>query len=164
MKSSAIISDCGIYRYRLDRQWGDDGLTFAFFGVNPSTADGDVEDQTTLKWRGFAERNGGKGYIAGNPFAFRTTDVKALMTTKDPVGPDNAQHIGEIIACADILVPCWGNTSKVPPHLRFHFTALMKRLVSSGKPVKVFGFTKNRSPLHPLMLGYGTQLVEIGSD
>ena len=36
---SAVISSCGSYRYRLDRGAIFGGTRFAFFGVNPSTAD-----------------------------------------------------------------------------------------------------------------------------
>ena len=43
MTKSAIISHCGKYRYRLDRTVSDSGPVYAFFGVNPSTADASVE-------------------------------------------------------------------------------------------------------------------------
>lgn len=36
---SAIISDCGTYRYTLERDVAMDGPLFLFIGVNPSTAD-----------------------------------------------------------------------------------------------------------------------------
>ena len=36
---NAVISNCGMYRYRLDRTVSDSGPVYAFFGVNPSTAD-----------------------------------------------------------------------------------------------------------------------------
>jgi hypothetical protein len=62
--SSAVISPCGLYRYRLDRDVQDDGLVAAFFGVNGSTAGPVEEDQTTKKWRGFSLRNGFRRYIA----------------------------------------------------------------------------------------------------
>jgi hypothetical protein len=38
---------------------------------------------------------------------------------------------------------------------------MMESLLMISKPVKVFGFTKSHDPLHPLMLGYDTQLTEI---
>lgn len=34
---SAILSPCGLYRYRLERTVGMEGPVYAFFGVNPST-------------------------------------------------------------------------------------------------------------------------------
>ena len=156
---SAVISTCGLFRYRLDRPVALKGLVFAFFGVNGSTATGTEEDQTTRKWFGFTSRNGGSRYIAGNPFALRATDVKELARAADPVGPENARYLAEIIAEADVLVPCWGNRGKVPKHLRGHFDRLRNQLFESGKPVKIFGQTKGGDPLHPLFLGYDTPLV-----
>jgi len=150
---------CGQYRYRLERVLAEHGIVVAYFGVNPSTAGAEVEDQTTMKWRGFAFRMSARKYIAGNPFAFRATDVRALSRAADPVGPENEQHIRQIVADADLLVPCWGNRSKLPLALRPRLGALTRVLLASGKPVHVFGLTKSGDPLHPLMLGYDTQLV-----
>ncbi len=40
-QSSAVISDCGKFRYRLDRRWAD-GPICGFIMLNPSTADGET--------------------------------------------------------------------------------------------------------------------------
>ena len=159
MTKSAIISHCGKYRYRLDRMVSDSGPVYAFFGVNPSTADASVDDATVRKWRGFVQRWGGSRFIVGNVFAYRATDVRQLATVEDAFGDLIGDHTTSIITEADILVPCWGNTSKVPPSLQFAFDALMDALLSSGKPVKCFGLTASGDPRHPLMLGYSTSLV-----
>jgi hypothetical protein len=156
---SAILSPCGLYRYRLEREVQTEGQVFAFFGVNPSTADADVEDATTKKWRGFCLRNGARRYIAGNPFAFRATDVKQLATVSDPVGAANLEHIMQIIADADVLIPCWGSRAKLPPTLRYALHRLKQTIHESGKPVRIFGLTKTLDPIHPLMLGYDTPLI-----
>jgi hypothetical protein len=160
MTTSAIISPCGLFRYRLERPIADTGIVMAFFGVNPSTADEQVEDQTTMKWRGFAQIAGARRYIAGNPFAFRAVDVNALAAAADPVGPDNGQHIREIIASADVLVPCWGSRSKLPRLLHPRLDALSDLIRHSGKPVRIFGLTKSGDPKHPLMLSYSTTLIQ----
>nr|WKF58770.1 hypothetical protein HUO10_003271 [Paraburkholderia busanensis] len=157
---SAIISECGTYRYRLERELQLAGIVVAFFGVNPSWADSVIPDQTDMKWRGFAKLLGARKYIAGNPFAFRAPKVRELANALDPIGPFNDMHLGQIIADADLLVPCWGDRTKLPAALRPHLDALATRIHVSGKPVKVFGFTKGGDPKHPLMLGYDTQLLE----
>ena len=77
---NAVISNCGMYRYRLDRTVSDSGPVFAFFGVNPSTADASSDDSTVRKWRGFTQRWGGSRFIVGNVFAYRSTDVRQLAT------------------------------------------------------------------------------------
>lgn len=157
---SAVMDAEQIYRYRLDRDVQASGMVFAYFGVNGSTASADEDDQTTKKWFGFTLRNGGRRYIAANPFAFRATDVRRLANVPDPIGPENARHLAEIIAEADILVPCWGNRAKVPEWLRPRFDVLRDQLFASGKPVRIFGLTASGDPKHPLMLGYDTPLVD----
>lgn len=157
---NAVISNCGMYRYRLDRTVSDSGPVFAFFGVNPSTADASSDDSTVRKWRGFTQRWGGSRFIVGNAFAYRSTDVRQLASVEDAFGDLVGEYITNIINEADILVPCWGNTSKVPPSLRYAFGELMDALLSSGKPVKCFGRTASGDPRHPLMLGYSTPLVD----
>ena len=159
----AVISDCGAYRYRLERDIGQQGPVFAFFGVNPSTADASIDDATVRKWRGFTERFGGSRFIVGNVFAYRSTDVRAVARASDPKGPENRYHIRQIIQDADIIVPCWGSTLKVPDRLRADFTVFGIGLTKTGKPVRIFGRTKSGDPLHPLMLPYSTQLQDWNS-
>lgn len=160
---SAVISPCGKYRYRLERTVAMEGPVYAFFGINPSTADASIDDATVRKWIGFTKRLGGQRFIVGNVFAYRATDVKelgALTNTDDAFGDEIGDYITEIIEEADILVPCWGNTDKVPVQLRFAFDILLDKLIESGKPVMHFGLTASGDPKHPLMLGYDTPLQE----
>lgn len=169
---SAIISACGTYRYRLEREidwelidvlgkpgplWGK---TVAFFGINPSTADATLNDATVRKWMGFCARWGVPRFIAGNAFAYRAMSPAAIANVPDPFGPDIGDHITQIINDADVLIPCWGSISKVPPRLQFAFDVLMDALLSSGKPVQTFGLTNAGDPRHPLMLPYTTPLTD----
>ncbi len=159
---SAIISPCGRYRYRLERECGmplEGSKTLAFFGINPSTADAMIDDATVRKWRGFTIRNGGHRLIVGNIFAYRSTDPKALTPQDDPFGPEWLPNLNAIIADADVLVPCWGSLSKMPRDLRGAPAQVLASLVRSGKPVMHFGVTSCGQPKHPLMLGYDTPLV-----
>ncbi len=156
---SAILSPCGLYRYRLERDVAMEGKVFAYFGINPSTADAIDNDATVRKWIGFTKANGGQRFIVGNVFAYRSKDVRDLAEVEDPFGDDIGEHITDIIQDADILVPCWGNTDKVPPKLQFAFDVMLDALTSSGKPVMHFGLTKRGDPKHPLMLGYATPLL-----
>lgn len=163
MMNSATISDCLTYRYTLERSWAsfEEPRTVAFFGVNPSTADASAEDQTTMKWRRFASQAGFNRYLVGNAFAFRATDVNALRSADDPMGPENTAYLDQIIKEAEILVPCWGSRTKLPRNLHFALDNLMKRLKDSNKPIWVFGLSQSGDPLHPLMLPYSTCLVPL---
>lgn len=160
LQSSAVFSPCGLFRHRLDREVQALGITIVYCGVNGSTAGGDEEDQTTMKWRGFTLRNGGRRYIAINPFGRTATDVRELAAAPDPVGSLNDFYVDQALAEADLIVPCWGNRSKVPERLRSHFDRMLAKMVATGKPMKTFGLTKSGDPKHPLMLGYDTPLID----
>lgn len=164
---SAILSACGLYRYRLERDVFANGhalgKTIAFFGVNPSTADATLDDATVRKWRGFAMRLGGYRFIVGNVFAYRATDVRELAQASNPIGLENNPHLLRIAADADILVPCWGNRDKAPRELRSRFDDVLAMLLATDKPVLHFGLTKGGDPKHPLMLGYDTPLTPWGA-
>lgn len=156
---SAILSPCGLYRYRLERDLGQPGPVVAFFGINPSTADALTDDATIRKMVGFASRWGYSKILVGNAFAFRAKDVCKLAGVSDPIGPEWLMHINALMSDADILIPCWGNKTKVPPQLRQQLIVLTRLLLGTGKRVAAFGWTASHDPLHPLMLGYSTALV-----
>ena len=100
---------------------------------------------------------GGRGpdheEVAANPFAFRATDVAQLARRPDPVGPENARYLLEVIDEADVLVPCWGARGKVPRSLHSHLDALAALLLASGKPVRVLGLTASGDPLQTVDAG-----------
>lgn len=158
---SAILSSCQRYRWRLEREIGAGTVSVAVFGVNPSTADASLDDQTVRKWRGFGTRLSWRRIIVGNVFSFRATDVRRLAAEVDPFGPDHWAHQARIIEDADLLVPCWGSRTKVPKELHPQFDALLRLLHSTGKPVMCWGTTGSGDPKHPLTLGYRTELVAL---
>lgn len=159
-QESAVFSPCGTWRYRLDRHVQERNYVFAYFGVNGATAKADEDDQTSTKWTGFTLRNGGRRYIASNRYAYCAKDVRLLAHAPDPIGPENDRYLAEIIAEAEILVPCWGSRAKLPPALRPRLDALREQIFDAGKPVMIFGLTDSGDPKHPLFLGYDTPLVE----
>lgn len=162
MYKSADISSCGKYRYSLSRMWGssNQGIVYGYFGINPSTADASIDDATVKKWIGFTKRNNGRGFLVGNAFAYRATNVKDLSKTDNPVGENNILYIQKIINTVDVIVPCWGNSSKVSKNLRPQLEIILDQILKSGKPVKIFGKTKSGDPLHPQMLAYSTSLID----
>jgi hypothetical protein len=157
---SAIFSECGSYRYRLERAGLPTGIVYGYIGVNGSTAGAVKNDHTVTKWHGFTLLNKGSRMIVGNLFAYCATDVRELAMAIDPIGPENDIHLAQIIADADVLVPSWGPRAKVPKRLRYRYDEVEAMLVASGKPMKCFGLSQSGDPLHPLMLGYNTALVE----
>jgi hypothetical protein len=152
------------HRYRLDRQLSGDGPVVAFFGVNPSRADAERDDPTTKKWLHFAGKLNARAYIAGNPFALRSHDVKQLAQADDPVGPENEWYLQQIMDEAEIYIPCWGAREKLPKPLRPRLDRFCNMMLANarcyGKRVMTFGRTKSGDPKHPLMLSHNTELME----
>lgn len=164
---NATISECGKYRYTLSRCLrgifeDHDGMV-AYFGVNPSTADHTKDDPTTLKWKHFTLQNNFGSYVAVNAFAFRSPDVKTLASQDDPIGPLNDRYIDEAIECANVLIPCWGSSLKLPKSLRPRLWRLTQKILASGKPVYTFGLTKTGDPRHPLFLPHDTVLRRLNT-
>ena len=156
---SAIISPCGKYRYRLERDVQEEGLVAALCGVNPSTADAVENDATIRKDIGFARVHGWRRIIKINKFAYRATDVRELATAFDPIGPECDDHLRAVLEEADILVPCWGPLAKLPKRLRRRYIEVARLMQRTGKPVMCLGTAGDGQPRHTLMLAYETPLV-----
>lgn len=162
---SAIFSgeNPPIYRYRLERSLSLWGPTVALLGVNPSKAGAEVNDQTITKDIGFGERLGWGRIIKGNLFARISTDVRGLRESLtnpiDPIGPENDAHLRQIMTDADIVVPCWGPTAKVPKAIRNRWRSVARIADDLGKPLWCFGVAQDGQPRHTLMLAYATPLI-----
>lgn len=164
VRSSAVLSPCGRYRYRLEREW-DVALPKAGWVLcNPSTADATADDPTIRKCVGFARRWGCGGIVVLNVCALRSTNPGALLEADDPVGPDNIDAFDRFsfdwhhwkangYDGVDRIVLGWGN-------------ALPRRLGECAEtalgwisaPTMCLGRTKAGAPRHPLMLAYSTPL------
>lgn len=158
MIRSATISACALYRYRLERQFGE-GPTMMFVMVNPSTADAEKDDQTIKKCVGFATRAGCGRIIVGNKFAWRATDVTELRAVRDPIGSDNDRHLRAMMLEADRIVVGWGQLAKIPECRRDRWKDIVRMADAAGKPLHAIGTNADRHPKHPQMTGYDVPIV-----
>jgi hypothetical protein len=157
--SSAVMSACGRYRYRLERDGPGEGRTVVIM-VNPSTADAEEDDATIRKVKGFGRHNGWGRIIVGNLFAFRATDVRELGKVTNPVGPDNDGHLRGMMDEADRVVFAWGRISKIPKNWRYRWRNVRDVALSAGKqPLCIGETTACGHPPHPLILAYETPIV-----
>jgi hypothetical protein len=113
MKKSAIISNCNKYRYELHREWDKDKGKVLFIMLNPSTADADTNDLTTIRCINFAKKWGYGGIMIGNIYPFRAKrpkDLKAwkIFGEKYSVFCENKRHVKEMAQQADMIVCAWG--------------------------------------------------------
>lgn len=154
---SAAISNCGRYRYTLTRP-GD--LTAwrgpaVFVMLNPSTADADQDDNTIRRCRGFAQEWGCDGIVVVNLYAWRATKPAELWKQKDPVGPENDQHIIEALENSDTLVFAWGANARAE-----RVKAVYELIARHSLLVPLcLGTTKDGSPRHPLYIKKDQPLI-----
>lgn len=149
MIRNAGISDDGLYRWVLGRQWTvRPGATFDLWVMlNPSTADGQQDDPTIRRCIGFSQRWGADGLRVVNLYALRATDPGALLDHPDPVGPNN-DHVLRVTAevtrsTGGRIIAAWG----AHPMAAKRAPGVLKLL--RGKPVAL-GLTKAGAPRHPL--------------
>lgn len=151
--ADAIISPCGLYRYRLSREWIGALRTCCFVMLNPSTADEHGDDPTIRRCLSFALRFDCSRLEVVNLYALRATDPAELWNVEDPVGPENDRHI--FIACqtADIVICAWGGNAKSE--------RVREVLRLLPEDALCFGHTKTGNPRHPLYLRSDTPLVPL---
>lgn len=145
MNKGATFSDCKKYRYSLWRIWEGGKGVVTFIGLNPSTADENIDDPTIKRCINFAKSWGYGGIYMVNLFAFRATDPKVMKATDYPVGSDNDKWIKQLIDESEIAVAAWGNHGK---HLRRDRT--VKKLI--GSKLHCLEKSKDGNPKHPLYL------------
>jgi hypothetical protein len=157
--SGAQISECGQYRYLLWRAWAE-GPRAVWIMLNPSTADGDEDDQTIRKCVAFAKRWGLAGIEVVNLFAYRATDPKELKPAAMAGVPGghgitggvlNWQNILRARIENDMVICAWGNNGS----LFDRSEKVLSLLGENGpwdSPLRALKVTKLNQPSHPLYL------------
>lgn len=158
MIRSAWISECGQYRYHLLREWNPHDAKLTFCMLNPSTADGSVDDATIRRCMAFAKREGFGGIVVVNLFALRSTDSAALRTHPDPIGPQG-DAVFRFLAKEQQgrkVVLGWGADPAATPERVRAVTTLLRE---GGCTLRCLGITKDGHPRHPLYLRSDTPVV-----
>jgi hypothetical protein len=151
---TAILSACGLYRYRLTRRWAD-RPTCGFIMLNPSTADASQDDPTIRRCIGFAKREHCGALIVVNLFAFRATKPAALLDAADPVGPNADHELLDAIAEVDgPLIAAWGSWAYINPRAA-DITAMI------GRHCVCLGKTIDGHPRHPLYVKGDAPLIPL---
>lgn len=156
-KSSAILSDCGRFRYALKRRWGD-GPQALFIMLNPSTADASADDPTIRRCIGFAKREGCGGLRVENLYAFRATDPNTMFSHAHVAVGATDQFISVALDESDgPVIAAWGADKRAQNRAR----RVIEILRGCGARVVCLGKTANGSPRHPLYVKGDAPLVEL---
>ena len=146
MTASAVISKCGRYRYELWRIWDASGPLLEFVMLNPSTADGSIDDNTIRRCIAFAKAWGYGGIVVRNLYALRATNPEVLLNySGDSYGPRNDEFLGNHVA--DCTVVAWGaHAATLSPEA----VATIRTLQLCRPQLFCLGTNQNGSPKHPL--------------
>jgi hypothetical protein len=142
------------YRYALWRtlRTAERPRTIAFIMLNPSTADGRLDDPTLRRCCGLARAWDFDHIAVYNLFAYRATDPRelrrAIAAGIDPVGRANDRHLYMGTAVANLTVCAWGNSGG----LGGRASAVIAHLRAAGRPLHHLGMTGRGEPRHPLYL------------
>lgn len=151
VKGWATFSHCHRHRYALGRQIGAGGPFALFCGMNPSTAEDDIDDPTIRREWLFAKRWGFSRYIKVNIGSYRATNPRDLPAAPDEAcPPENIETIRALAAGAGVVVMAHG---VLPRPLIVPGERITSALIADGHKLFCLGKTKSsNSPRHPLYI------------
>lgn len=147
MERLAWFSWDGVYRYTLERRWGE-GPKVNMIMLNPSVADAQRDDRTIEKVMMYAHREGYRSVVITNLYALRATKPEDLWTVPDPIGPDNDDAIAAAALESDQVWVGWG-TGRLAMIQRSIKVQEILHDVGVGRP-KCLWHNSNGTPVHPL--------------
>jgi hypothetical protein len=152
MKTDAIFSECGKYRYVLSRIWEPLEARAMCIELNPSTAKAEDNDPTITRLIGLLRNNGFGGFYMTNLFALVSPYPEDLQTCPDPL-KDNDRYLLETSENVTHIVYCWGNFKQAT------YRAKKVKTMFPHKRINCFGKNANGTPKHPLYLKANTELI-----
>lgn len=151
IKRTAEISECGQYRWWLQRRWeaplNQPHRCVCFVMLNPSKADALIDDPTVRKCIGFAQRWGYNILSIRNMYCLRTPSPDVLFRHDDPVGGRRCYDELRAASTADLVVAAWG-VRPPPQHVG------VVRQIFADVPIYCVAKTKGGAPKHPLYAAY----------
>jgi hypothetical protein len=151
----AILSDCGQYRYYLQRTWHDGQPRLCYIMLNPSTADATVNDATIRVCTGRAAGMGYGGIDVVNLFGWRATDPGMLYMVNWPVSEvtapfKNDEIIARVVKRAGMVICAWGRHGGYMDR----GSIVLRQLRAWGVVPHALRVNKDGSPAHPLRIPY----------
>ena len=155
MRREATFSNSGEWRYSLRRYWDECLPKACFVMLNPSVADDQTDDPTTVQCLKRVIKAGYGSYEAVNLFALVSTYPDVLRTHANPIGPENDNYIQRAVSSADLIVVAWGNDGQLRNR---HHTVLDGCL--KGLSLYCLGQNRNGMPRFPLRVPYSQPFIK----
>jgi hypothetical protein len=152
----AYFSEDRIYRYALERRFGDGDRSILWIMLNPSVADHERNDLTIKKCIGFSKAWGSSALRVVNLFALIETDPRELFSGIDPEGALNSLVLRQAGRDCEKVVVAWGGLGK-EMRMRSWNTRREIRELYAGK-LHCLGRTGDSYPRHPSRIAYSTPL------
>ena len=149
-KSTAVYSNCELYRYSLTRSWDSSAKKVLFIMLNPSTATEIQNDPTVERCERRAKALGYGAFKVCNIFAYRSTDPKIMRLQKDPIGPENDKIIIKSANWSNNIICAWG-TNGCHLNRGKKIEALLR---AKNFTLTHLGLSKDGHPKHPLYISY----------
>ena len=149
----AVLSRDHAYRWTLYRVVSEFEIARCLFiMLNPSTADADSDDPTIRRCMGYAARWGYGDLQVVNLFGLRSTDPRALLRHRDPVGERNDEYVLDAVEGTmevdGIIVCAWGARGG----WLGRDAAMLRLIRSAGGVPYCLGLTRDGHPRHPLYM------------
>ena len=157
IRSDAVISPDGRYRYKLVRYWAKNRAPVIWIMLNPSTADDVQDDATIRRCISFAKRWGFGGIEVYNLFALRSRYPVRIQRTDDPIGPENDRWLKKAACSRRTIVVAWGRCGTLLQSRRAAGVMGLLARYMDAHPVAL-GLTRQGSPKHPLYVPNGVVL------
>lgn len=151
MIRTSEFSECGKYRYLLNRIWDEEKPVAMCIGLNPSVAgqkkkDGTEKDDPTItRLIATLTALGYGGLRMTNLYAYISSKPDKLFEVPDNLG-NNDYWLTHAALASQQIIFCWGNFKRTE-----HRVKRVREMFPSGK---CFGKNKNGSPWHPLAMMY----------
>ncbi len=134
---------------------GGDAAPLVFVMLNPSTADGQNDDNTIRRCLGFALREGAGGILVVNLCAYRTKSPRLLLDAhrrgEDVICEDN-DHQVKRAAERGTVVLAWGDNVRRTDWLAKRRDEVVAMLKGDGRRMVCLGRTEHKQPRHPLFV------------
>lgn len=156
MIRTAIFDEHKKYRYSLITEWDEGKGKVFFILLNPSLADGKVDDNTTKRCIHFAKKYGYGSLEIVNLFVYIATNYSELkvLDKNEAIGSENYNYLIRAINSADNIIVAWGENGTI--HQRHKE---IEQLID-GYDVDCLGVpTREGHPRHPLCLRNDVELV-----